>query len=256
MAGKILIISYDEAFMANALETNMKKAGFTVTQTGPLADSIKKSAPDTDIFVLFAGDFVNRNQSVVNALNDVCSDRRKHLCVVGYDGEISSIKKVIPAGLISGIFARPFDMNSLIQKMQSLTKEDLRKEDEDNRIKHILLVDDDITFLTMMQNCLSEKYKVTSVKSSMQALGFVASQTPDLILLDYEMPVTDGPEMLKALRSSNGTDSIPVIFLTGKSDRESVMKVMSMKPNGYLLKTMSNEEIMDYLHEFFVTINR
>lgn len=256
MAGKILIISYDEAFMANALETNMKKAGFIVTQTGPLADSIKKSAPDTDIFVLFAGDFVNRNQSVVNALNDVCADRRKHLCVVGYDGEIASIKKVIPAGMISGVFSRPFDMNSLIQKMQSLTKEDLRKENEDNRVKHILLVDDDITFLTMMQNCLSEKYKVTSVKSSMQALGFVASQTPDLILLDYEMPVTDGPEMLKALRSSRGTDSIPVIFLTGKSDRESVMKVMSMKPNGYLLKTMSNEEIMDYLQEFFASLNR
>lgn len=256
MAGKIMIISYDEAFMANALETNMKKAGLTVMQTGPLADAIKKSAQETDIFVLFAGDFVNRNLTVVNALKDICSDRRKHLCVVGYDGEIASIKKTIPASIISGVFVRPFDMNGLIQKMQDFTRDDIRIQDEANRVKHILLVDDDITFLTMMQNCLSEKYKVTSVKSSMQALGFVASQTPDLILLDYEMPVTDGPEMLKALRSSRGTDSIPVIFLTGKSDRESVMKVMSMKPNGYLLKSMSNEEIMNYLDEFFISINR
>ncbi len=256
MAGKILIISYDEAFMANALETNMKKIGFTVTQTGPLADPISKAAPDTDIFVLFAGDFVNRNQSIINMLKEICTDSRKHLCIIGYDGEISAIKKLIPGNLIAGSFARPFDMKSFLQRMQSLTKEDIRKEGEDSRIKHILLVDDDITFLTMMQNCLSEKYKVTSVKSSMQALGFVASQTPDLILLDYEMPVTDGSELLRALRSSKDTDRIPVIFLTGKSDRESVMKVMSMRPDGYLLKTMANSEIMNYLDEFFVSINR
>ena len=46
--------------------------------------------------------------------------------------------------------------------------------------------------------------------------------------------------------------NIPVIFLTSKSDKESVMKVMELKPEGYLLKTMPPEEIVRTIDEFFV----
>ena len=42
-----------------------------------------------------------------------------------------------------------------------------------------------------------------------------------------------------------------MIFLTSKSDRESVLKVMSLKPEGYLLKTMEPKEIIDKIDDFF-----
>lgn len=74
----------------------------------------------------------------------------------------------------------------------------------------------------------------------------------DLILLDYEMPVTDGPQVLEMLRSDDETKSIPVIFLTGKDDKESVMSVLALKPEGYILKTSGKEEIENTLRTFFV----
>ena len=45
--------------------------------------------------------------------------------------------------------------------------------------------------------------------------------------------------------------NIPVIFLTSKSDKESVMRVMELKPEGYLLKTMPPEEIVRAVDDFF-----
>ncbi len=72
-----------------------------------------------------------------------------------------------------------------------------------------------------------------------------------MILLDYEMPVTSGPQVLEMIRSETKTDTIPVIFLTGKGDRESVMKVVALKPDGYLLKSTDKATLLKSLEEFF-----
>jgi CheY-like chemotaxis protein len=80
---------------------------------------------------------------------------------------------------------------------------------------------------------------------------YIADNKPDLILLDYEMPVTSGPQVLEMIRSETKTDTIPVIFLTGKGDRESVLKVLALKPDGYLLKSMEKAALLKSLEEFF-----
>ena len=80
---------------------------------------------------------------------------------------------------------------------------------------------------------------------------YIADNKPDLILLDYEMPVTSGPQVLEMIRSETKTDTIPVIFLTGKGDRESVLKVLALKPDGYLLKSTDKTTLLKSLEEFF-----
>ena len=85
----------------------------------------------------------------------------------------------------------------------------------------------------------------------MQAITFIAKNTPDLILLDYEMPVTTGPQVLEMIRSEVSSEGIPVIFLTGKGDKESVTKVLSLKPNGYILKTVGKEKLLSQIDDFF-----
>jgi DNA-binding NarL/FixJ family response regulator len=53
------------------------------------------------------------------------------------------------------------------------------------------------------------------------------------------------------LRSDDDTKKIPVIFLTGKGDKESVMQVVALKPEGYFLKTVKKDELLEKLSEFF-----
>jgi len=72
-----------------------------------------------------------------------------------------------------------------------------------------------------------------------------------LVLLDYEMPIVDGKQVLEMIRSETEFADIPVIFLTSKGDKESVMQVMALKPDGYLLKTMPPEDIKQSVDAFF-----
>ena len=88
--------------------------------------------------------------------------------------------------------------------------------------------------------------------SGMQAIKYLSKNKVDLILLDHEMPVTSGPQVLEMLRSEEETKRIPVMFLTGKSDKESVMAVVALRPEGYFLKTIQREELLEKLQAFFV----
>ena len=67
----------------------------------------------------------------------------------------------------------------------------------------------------------------------------------DLILLDYLMPEMDGPGVLTRLRAFESYRDIPVIFLTGVSEKETVIKTLvDLKPQGYVLKPTKKSEIV------------
>jgi CheY-like chemotaxis protein len=88
--------------------------------------------------------------------------------------------------------------------------------------------------------------------SGLQAIKWLGKNSVDLILLDHEMPITSGPQVLEMLRSDEETKDIPVMFLTGKSDKESVMAVVALRPEGYFLKTIQKAELLEKLEEFFI----
>lgn len=121
--------------------------------------------------------------------------------------------------------------------------------------KNILLVDDSDFMRARLVNLLSENYDVSEAASSIAAIQSIAMNKPDLIMLDYEMPICDGRQALEMIRSEKNTADIPVIFLTGKGDRESVQKVMTLKPEGYLLKSMPDAELLKYINTFFAKRN-
>lgn len=125
------------------------------------------------------------------------------------------------------------------------------KEEWKKQKKKILIVDDSDFVRSKIVSLFENDYEVTEVNSSITAIQSITVNRPDLVLLDYEMPICDGRQALEMIRSEKATANIPVIFLTGKGDRESVKKVMSLKPEGYLLKMMPDEEIKKMIDDFF-----
>lgn len=117
--------------------------------------------------------------------------------------------------------------------------------------RNILVVDDSDFMRARIVKLLAEHYEVSEVASSVAAIQSIAMNKPDLIVLDYEMPVCDGRQALEMIRNEKNTADIPVVFLTGKGDRESVRKVMALKPEGYLLKSIPDAEIKKYIDGLF-----
>ena len=120
----------------------------------------------------------------------------------------------------------------------------------------ILVVDDSGVMLQSMRELLEEEYDVSVANSGISAISSLALNRPDLILLDYEMPVCNGKQVLEMIRGEKDFADIAVIFLTGRVDKESVQKVVSLKPAGYLSKNLKPEEIKENVDKYFQQAGR
>ncbi|MCM1258771.1 MAG: response regulator [Roseburia sp.] len=125
------------------------------------------------------------------------------------------------------------------------------KSGDEGQKSTILVVDDSSVLRQAMKELLGKDYDISEAASGVAAIQSIAINRPDLILLDYEMPVCDGSQVLEMIRSEENMADIPVIFLTGRVDAESVKKVMALKPAGYLLKTLKPEEIKVNIDGYF-----
>lgn len=112
------------------------------------------------------------------------------------------------------------------------------------RKKHILIVDDNVMMLKVIKEHLHDKYDVATAVNGKIALKFLERKTTDLILLDYEMPQENGPEVLAKLRASQATKHIPVVFLTGVTESKKIKEALALKPQGYLLKPIDYDKLM------------
>ena len=139
--------------------------------------------------------------------------------------------------------------NAMDMVNQYLIAENQEWKEQEQR-KKILVVDDSDFVRKTMVKLLDKDYTVIEASSSVSAIQSIVVNRPNLVLLDYEMPICDGRQTLEMLRSEKATANIPVIFLTGRGDRESVKKVMALKPAGYLLKTMPEESIKKVIDDF------
>ena len=104
-------------------------------------------------------------------------------------------------------------------------------------MSRILLIDDDADMLKLTERWfIKAGYETYTATSGEEALELLKSVIPDVILLDYAMPVMDGPATLKAIREDQRTKEIPVLFRTGKDDLGSSDEMEVLKPAGVVSK--------------------
>ena len=103
----------------------------------------------------------------------------------------------------------------------------------------IMLVDDNITNLTIGRNILLNEYNVFTIQSGKKLFQMVEKVFPDLILLDIEMPEMSGYEVIRKLKADTKTRTIPVIFLTARSDSSSEVEGLTLGAVDYISKPFS-----------------
>ncbi|MDR0600802.1 MAG: response regulator [Treponema sp.] len=103
----------------------------------------------------------------------------------------------------------------------------------------IFLVDDNMTNLTTGKTMLKEHYDIFSIPSGAKLFEILEKVTPDLILLDIEMPEMNGYEAIKKLKEEKKTREIPVVFLTARNDPGSELEGLNLGAIDYISKPFS-----------------
>ncbi len=242
------MIGARETFLVRVLVDKLVKEDFNCIFVPWNINDINKSWDGTALVCLYMDDKEYPPEDVIHYLNDKMDEDNLQMMAVGEKNDMVRLLGSIKEDLVYESFVRPINNDAFVQAVQKLFK----KVDAGEFKKNILIVDDDPNYLGIVREWLREKYKVSMANSGLQAIKWLGKNTVDLILLDYEMPVTSGPQVLEMLRSDEDTKEIPVMFLTGKGDKESVMSVLELKPEGYFLKSIGKQELIEQLDVFFI----
>ena len=111
--------------------------------------------------------------------------------------------------------------------------------------KKIFLVDDTDFSLVKTKQILKEYYTVYTLDSSYNMFELLKKVKPDLILLDINMPGIDGYEALTVLKKDDRYDEIPVIFLSGKDDEDSIIKGLELGAVDHVPKPYTSTDLLD-----------
>ncbi|MGE3063755.1 MAG: PleD family two-component system response regulator [bacterium] len=123
---------------------------------------------------------------------------------------------------------------------------------EKNNLKKILIIDDDEDIISLIKIILeNENYSVIGASSGEEGIKTAIKQKPELILLDIMMPVMDGWEILKMLRTEESTRKIPVAMLTCKTDVKDKLTGLQEGAIDYITKPFSPEELIERVDKIF-----
>ncbi len=154
------------------------------------------------------------------------------------------LKKPLKASTIEEALIKYIDALKYAEQMRLEQERKLQEEMARAKFKHILVVDDDASMLKIIKEQLHDSYEVATALNGRTALKFLEKKSTDLILLDYEMPNENGAEVFGKIRSNEATKDIPVLFLTGVTERNKITQVLALKPQGYLLKPIEHDKLL------------
>ncbi len=244
---KILLVRNDETFLVNAIKNTLEGAHFVVQDSTYSIADLSKKVDGANLILLYTDQDFEEHRDALVYFKDLCDEENMILMVIGDRQAFELMHMYVPREDVAFEVTRPLDMSDLLSKVTIATDDEY----EHQRRKCILIVDDDLTYLQMVREWLKDTYRVGMANSGTQAVAWLAKNKADLILLDYDMPVLDGPKVLEMLKSESFSNSTPVMFLTGKNDRKSVTDVISLKPADYLLKTITKDKLLSTLNTFF-----
>ena len=242
----ILVFTEVRGYLNISMEDQLKALDYNIINVGTSVNEINAVKEDITAILVYADvDLLKKQQSVI-FLRDKALEDDTPFFIVGDVNELAELRSLIPNQLIKKEYQRPIDVKAVVSEIDEYIKlygSHIKKK--------VLVVDDSGAVLRNVKGWLEDRYQVILANSGTMAIKYLSTNRPDLVLLDYEMPVINGKQVLEMIRSESEFSNIPVMFLTSKNDKESIQQVLSLKPEGYILKTTKPEQIVQMIDEFF-----
>ena len=246
----VVIAVFQYSVVVKGIEKKLIDCGYNVTILENDFERIRDHAGDTDIFIAYLPTDLLDDSVKMRNLTKICDAAKaagSNMIIIGEAKSHGDVLSFVPATKGFEWLDRPVEMDVLRPMIERV----IEGKAASGGKKRILIVDDDPSYAKMVREWIKSEYKVDIVTAGMQAISFLLkvpeTDKVDLILLDYEMPVVDGPQVFQMLKQDPATEHIPVVFLTGLGTKEAVGRVMELKPDGYVLKSTTRDDLLKYL---------
>ena len=146
---------------------------------------------------------------------------------------------------------KPFITSKLIECIEKHAAQEIpeqpliKKEPEDSHKPRVLVVDDVISTLRAVQFALQDNYHVYTLSKPESVLEFLKEKKPDLILMDYLMPVLSGFDLIPLIRAMPEYINTPIIILTSEGTIPQLNEAITLGASDFIVKPFKTDELND-----------
>lgn len=169
----------------------------------------------------------------------------------------------VPVIMVTGVCDRETVLNSVIMGIDGYIVKPINKIELQNKVlevfekkseptiirKTVLLVDDDMVYLKQINNMLSDRYNVVMINSPKLALEYLSKHVPDIIVLDYQMPLYNGANVMSVIKNNLIGREVPIIILSGMEKEEVMHECSAFSPAAFLTKPISKKELEETIQQ-------
>lgn len=242
----LTIVSSMVTFLTRSFSEKVEERGFVCEMVRPKTGIFEGGNSNVSVLVVFIDNNLLEDTSALVYLKDYSIENDVPIFLLGVPNEIAIVEDILPKEQIKGSFMRPVDINEVIGsifKFLAFHKKGVKRT--------LLVVDDNGAYLRNVKAMFDDKYQVMLASSAAMAIKSITLHKPDLVLLDYEMPIVDGKQVFEMIKAESDFSNIPVMFLTAANDAQTVTSIMQLKPAAYLLKDMVPGEIVATVDGYF-----
>lgn len=165
--------------------------------------------------------------------------------------QLQFIKEIYGVSLLAdGKIVLILNPSALISRALEKRKTSKNIEDIEQKTK-ILVVDDSATVRKVTCGFLNRHhFEAMMAKDGVEALALMTENKPDIVLLDIEMPIMDGFQVIEKIRASAQLQNIPIIMMTSRSGEKHRIRALQMGANDYLTKPYIEEDLLSLLQKY------
>ena len=161
-----------------------------------------------------------------------------------------TVTKGMRAGAI-GFIRKPYKEDNLVERIEN----ELDAEKRAKQVPIILAIDDCLSTLKSINTMLSDNYKVCTLPKPEHIKELLKSLTPDLFLLDCNMPVMSGFDLIPIIRSFPEHSDTPIIFLTSEGTMDNIYVALNNGACDFLVKPIDEEILRSKLAQHLKDFN-
>ncbi|MGL6337790.1 MAG: response regulator, partial [Waterburya sp.] len=235
---QLLFITFDSQF-SQELEQLGKIQGFGWQRVIDLAEAKAWLQTNSPYMVVVDTDTVTNQQEYLSLITELTARTPAiPTLVLSQIDSLTNRLQVTRAGA-SGFIVKPTTPTLIWQTINQLLQR------QQSAIASILIVDDDVVFLSAVRSLLEPwGIRVTTLETPVNFWSVLQATTPDLVILDIEMPEINGIELCQALRSDPNWQELPILFLTARQDVETIEQVFAVGGDDYISKPVVGAELI------------
>lgn len=121
-----------------------------------------------------------------------------------------------------------------------------------DKLRRILIAEDDDEQRTALKLILKlSKYAVTEARDGREAIDSICQDRPDLVLMDLSLPILDGLEVTRELRGRAEFQNLPIIFVTGYDQQETIDSIRACGGTDFISKPIEFDDLKKMIENCF-----